>query len=71
MTVNNFGLRGGSANFRTCINVTNGFIRFLFVEIKRIIVDHLIDNIAFAVLDSCDGPSLCKQTQSGHGSINT
>jgi hypothetical protein len=58
--MNTFALRGGSANFR--INVTDGFIRFLFVEIKRIIVDHLIDNIALAVLDSRDGPCVCKQT---------
>ena len=62
VTLNTFGLRVGSANFHACINVTNGFITFLFVEIKRIIVDHLIDNIACAVLDSCDGPCLCKRT---------
>lgn len=36
VTVNTFGLGGGSASFH--INVTDGFIRFLFVEIMRIIV---------------------------------
>jgi hypothetical protein len=38
VTVNVIDLRDGSANIR--IKVTNRFIRYLFVEIKRIIVAH-------------------------------
>jgi hypothetical protein len=58
-TVNTFDLRGDSNNFH--INVTNGLLDCTCGNYEHN-CSSLIDNIAFTVLDNCDGLRLCKQT---------